>query len=160
MIPGFEIPESRLLITESRRVWWLARLTATKGHEQKFLKECEILARELGAETCHVFPSQVRAGKFITTTSSPGFPDLWCLWPGYLVVLELKRDRKTKGQKARYEVQQRWINGLQGIGAGVEAFFAYPEISEEVLTLLIDAATQSRRLTLLRNPVNEGEPNG
>lgn len=84
----------------------------------------------------HVERAQVKGGRWITNTSSPGVPDLWLLRPstGQLVVLEVKAQRdKTKPE--RRAQQRKWVHGLQQV-AGVEAYEVRPSDASEVLLLL------------------------
>lgn len=84
----------------------------------------------------HVERSQVKGGRWITNTSSPGVPDLWLLRPstGQLVVLEVKAQRdKTKPE--RRAQQRAWVHGLQQV-AGVEAYEVRPSDASELLLLL------------------------
>jgi len=80
----------------------------------------------------HVLRSQVKGGRWVTNTSSPGVPDLWLLRPstGQLVVLEVKAwDGKPSDE------QKRWVAGLQRV-PGVEAYIVGPADAEAVLRLL------------------------
>lgn len=84
----------------------------------------------------HVERSQVKGGRWVTNTSSPGVPDLWLLRPstGQLVVLEVKRQRDSTRPERAAE-QARWIGGLQTV-PGVEAYVVRPSDATEVLHLL------------------------
>lgn len=84
----------------------------------------------------HVERSQVKGGRWITNTSTPGVPDLWLLRPstGQLVVLEVKRQRDKTDPKRAAE-QAAWIAGLQLV-PGVEAYVVRPSDANEVLHLL------------------------
>ena len=89
-------------------------------------------ATERGWEVCHHRPAMVR-GRWITNTSSPGFPDLTLLRAstGQLVFLELKRERGSKMKPGQAE----WIAGLQQV-PGVEAYIVKPSDAADVLELL------------------------
>jgi hypothetical protein len=80
----------------------------------------------------HVLRSQVKGGRWVTNTSTPGVPDLWLLRPstGQLVVLEVK----AQAGRTRPE-QKRWIAGLQKV-PGVEAYVVAPRDAPAVLRLL------------------------
>jgi hypothetical protein len=80
----------------------------------------------------HVQRAQVKGGRWVTNTSTPGVPDLWLLRPatGQLVVLELKAQRGRATPE-----QQAWVAGLQQV-PGVEAFIVRPSDAPELLHLL------------------------
>lgn len=84
----------------------------------------------------HVERAQVKGGRWITNTSSPGVPDLWLLRPstGQLVVLEVKAQRDKTNPERRAQ-QRKWLHGLQQV-AGVEAYEVRPSDASEVLLLL------------------------
>jgi hypothetical protein len=88
-----------------------------KVSEKKWQDRIEKRARELGALTCHVYPARQIGGRWFTPTSDAGFPDLWCLWPGRLLVFECKKeDAPPSAFKPR---QKAWIKRLQSVdGAG------------------------------------------
>jgi hypothetical protein len=101
-------------VTEAQFQAWVVRRARERGWQQQF----------------HVLRAQVKDGRWLTSTSTPGVPDLWLLRPPQLVVLELKR----WGGKATPE-QAKWIAGLQKV-PGIEAFVVSPEHAEDVLDLL------------------------
>lgn len=101
-------------VTEAQFQAWVVRRARERGWQQQF----------------HVLRSQVKDGRWMTNTSTPGVPDLWLLRPPQLVVFELKR----WGGKAT-EDQAKWIAGLQKV-PGIEAYVVSPEHAEDVLDLL------------------------
>lgn len=67
---------------------------------------------------CHVFPTRGRDGRWLTGTSgSPGFPDLWLVRDGRLLVLELKA---AKGRDR--DGQAEWIHALDQVPGCTAAF--------------------------------------
>lgn len=103
------------------------------GETTDLLPTVTKVAEANGWRVCHVFPSRGRDGRWLTSTSSPGFPDVWMVRPGQLVVLELK------GRKGRPEDgQAEWIADLDSV-AGVTARFAGPDDWPAVQRLLSTA---------------------
>jgi hypothetical protein len=106
----------------------LARLT-----EKQWQTRVDRYARDRGWLTCHVFPGQVAAGRFITTTSAPGFPDWWAVRDGRLLVLEFKTEGAPPSTiKAE---QKRWVKALQEV-PGVRAYVVRPSDWPRVQRLL------------------------
>ncbi len=105
-----------------------ARLPAREISEKQFQAWVVNRARERGwTRQFHVLRAQVQ-GRWLTSTSTPGVPDLWLLRPPQLVVLEVK----SWGGKATPE-QIKWIAGLQRV-PGIEAFVVSPADAAEVRT--------------------------
>lgn len=119
-------------------------------------------ARALGALTNHVYPAKMIGGKFITTTSHAGFPDLWCLFPtGRLCVFECKReDAPPSAVKA---AQRQWIAWLQR-NPGIDAYVVRPSDWGHVERILERAAQPSAERTKLSGLTitndNPGERDG
>lgn len=107
-------------LTEDQYQAWIVERATTAGWVLQF----------------HVERAQVKGGRWITNTSTPGVPDLWLLRPttGQLVVLEVKRQRDGTSAQRRAE-QARWVAGLQQV-PGVEAYVVRPSDATEVLHLL------------------------
>lgn len=95
-------------------------------YQERIVKEAE----DHGWLVCHVRRSLVN-GRWLTNTSSPGFPDLVLVKPPLVVFLELKRSRKERPTPA----QVQWISAIQQCST-VEAYVASPEDLVEVLALL------------------------
>ena len=100
------------------------------GETSHLLPAVEKCAEAHGWRVCHVYPARGRDGRWITATSSPGFPDVWMLRPGRLVVLELK----SRGGRRPVE-QREWIAELATV-PGVAAAFAGPDDWPAVARLL------------------------
>ncbi len=113
----------------------LARLT-----EREYQKRIEDLAKRLGYLVNHVNKATVAAGRFITPTSHAGFPDLWLVRDGRLIVLEVKSE--SAAPSAIKPAQKEWIRRLQTV-AGVEAYVVRPSDWPHVEQLL----TEHRRST-------------
>lgn len=112
--------------------------------ERQYQNRIESLAHQLGFETCHVNRGQVANGRFITPTSSKGFPDLWCVGHGWLLVFEVK---KEDAPPAKFKPEQRtWIRLLQQV-PGVEAYMVRPSDWGHVEQLLREAAATTRART-------------
>lgn len=106
----------------------LARLT-----ERDYQKRIEELAKRLGYLCNHVNKATVAGGRFITPTSHAGFPDLWLVRDGRLIVLEVKRESARPSEIK--EAQKEWIRRLQTV-AGVEAYVVRPSDWPHVEALL------------------------
>lgn len=106
--------------TELEYQAWIVREALARGWVQQF----------------HVERSQVKGGRWITNTSTPGVPDLWLLRAAtrQLVVLEVKRERDTTPPERRLQ-QAAWIAGLQQV-PGVDAYIVKPSDAAAVLDLL------------------------
>lgn len=113
----------------------LARIT-----ERDYQKRIEELAKRLGYLVNHVNKATVAGGRFITPTSHAGFPDLWLLRDGRLIVLEIKRESARPSEIK--PAQKEWIRRLQTV-AGVEAYVVRPSDWPHVEQLL----TEHRRPT-------------
>ena len=60
----------------------------------------------------HVFRSQMKDGRWRTTTTAKGFPDLQAVKPGFILVIEVKAD------KGRFEPgQEKWLAMFHDAGA-------------------------------------------
>lgn len=101
--------------------------------EKAYQRRIEVHARHRGWLTCHVRRAIVANGRFITPTSDAGFPDLWCLRAGQLVVFEVKREDAPAS--AVKPAQRKWLTRLATV-AGVEAFVVRPSDWGEVEALL------------------------
>lgn len=113
--------------------------------ELDWQRRIERYARDAGALTCHVRRARMVSGNWITPTSDAGFPDLWCLFPGRLLVFECKReDAPPSSFKAR---QREWIRRLQLV-PGARAYMVRPSDWPHVQRLIQTAAT----------PPTEGDP--
>lgn len=100
------------------------------GETSELLPVVVACAEAHGWRVCHVYPARGRDGRWITATSSPGFPDVWIVRPGRLVVYELK------SRNGRVEPGQReWIADLDSV-AGVTAAFAGPDDWPDLARLL------------------------
>jgi hypothetical protein len=121
------VPKSKA----DRLVEQAERLPARQLTEKQFQTWIERRARERGwVRQFHVLRAQVKDGRWLTSTSTPGVPDLWLLRPPRLVVFECKRwgGKPTDDQKA-------WIAGLQKV-PGIDAYVVDPSHADEVLDLL------------------------
>lgn len=87
-------------------------------------------ARVLGWRDAHVEPGQVKGGKWMVGTA-PGFPDLWLVRDGVLLVFELKRETGELRPG-----QQEWIDALDAV-PGVTARIVRPRDVEAVIDLLL-----------------------
>jgi hypothetical protein len=102
--------------------------------EAQFQAEVMRVAVEHGWRTMHV--GRARVGrKWVTPTSTNGWPDLTLLRPPQLVCLELKRVGGTVRPG-----QREWIEALQQV-PGVEAYIVGPEDAHEVWHLLASRPT-------------------
>lgn len=99
--------------------------------EKKYQRQIVDEAKRRGWEfRCHVSPASMANGRWITPTSDPGFPDVWLVRPGRMVVFEIKT------QLGRVHPRQEdWIRVLQTI-PGVEAYLVRPSDWPEVRALL------------------------
>jgi hypothetical protein len=114
----------------------LAKLT-----EREYQRRIEQRAKKLGYLCNHVNKATVAGGRFITPTSHAGFPDLWLLCPGTLIVFEVKREAAPPSEVK--EAQKEWIRLLQSV-AGVEAYVVRPSDWPHVETLLLEGAANAR----------------
>lgn len=103
--------------------------------ERDYQKRIETLAKHLGYLVNHVNKATVAGGRFITPTSHAGFPDLWLLREGRLVVLEVKSE--SAAPSAVKAAQKEWIRLLQSV-AGVEAYVVRPSDWPHVEALLTE----------------------
>lgn len=72
-------------------------------------------------------------GRWVTNTSSKGYPDLHAVRPPWCIFLELKA--------VRHDVkpgQRKWVRLLQRCGGNVAAFFATPRDAAHVVALISD----------------------
>lgn len=119
-----------MTVRDERLARQAAKLPARDLTEKQFQSWIVVRARERGwKRQFHVLRSQVQ-GRWVTSTSTPGVPDVWLLRPPRLVVLEVKswRGRPTPEQL-------EWIGGLQQV-PGVDAFIVSPNDAQDVLDLL------------------------
>lgn len=100
------------------------------GSEAAFLKKTMLLFRAFGWRCSHAWQRPAK-GRFVTPTN-PGFPDLVCLRPPVLVVLELKSLSGVATPEQRI-----WINGFQSV-PGVEAFVVNPADWPQIVNLARD----------------------
>lgn len=91
------------------------------GETSELLPVVAACAEAHGWRVCHVYPSRGRDGRWITATSSPGFPDVWMVRAGRMIVLELKSREGRPGPG-----QREWISDLDSV-PGVDAAFAGPD---------------------------------
>lgn len=112
----------------------LPALDVTEDQYQAWI--CERATEAGWALQFHVERAQVKGGRWVTNTSTPGVPDLWLLRPttGQLVVLEVKRQRDQTSAERRAQ-QAAWVSGLQRV-PGVEAYVVRPSDARDVLDLL------------------------
>lgn len=106
----------------------LAKIT-----ERDYQKRIESTAKRLGYLCNHVNKATVAGGRFITPTSHAGFPDLWLVGHGRLIVLEVKRESARPSEVK--EAQKEWIHRLQQV-PGVEAYVVRPSDWPHVEVLL------------------------
>lgn len=111
------------------------------GETSHLLPVVERCAEAHGWRVCHVYPARGRDGRWITATSSPGFPDVWMVRPGQLLVYELKSRGGRPGPG-----QREWIADLATV-PGVTATFAGPDDWPAV-----QAALQAPTLDAERQP--------
>lgn len=105
------------------------------GETVDLLPLVEKTAEAHGWRVCHVYPSRGRDGRWVTSTSSPGFPDVWLVRTGRLVVLELKsRDGRPRPG------QPEWIADLATV-PGVISRFAGPDDWPAVQAILTEPVT-------------------
>lgn len=101
--------------------------------ERDYQRRIEALAKRLGYLCNHVNKATVAGGRFITPTSHAGFPDLWLLREGRLIVFEVKSE--SAAPSAVKAAQKEWIRLLQSV-AGVEAYVVRPSDWPHVEALL------------------------
>jgi hypothetical protein len=104
----------------------MLRAVTEKALQQMIVSRASVL----GWRHAHVEPGQVKGGRWITGTAA-GFPDLWLVRDGRLLVFEIKRERGTLRPG-----QQEWIDALDAV-PGVTARIVRPSDIEAVIDLLL-----------------------
>lgn len=106
-----------------------------KISERDYQRRIEQRAGRLGYLVNHVNKATVAAGRFITPTSHAGFPDLWIVGYGRLIVLEVKSE--SAPPSAIKAAQKDWIRRLQQVD-GVEAYVVRPSEWPHVEEILLE----------------------
>lgn len=110
------------------------------GENTELLPLVLATAEANGWLTCHVYPAKAgRNGAWMTPTSARGFPDVWILRRGQLVVFELKA-RKGRPEDGQAE----WIETLDTV-PGVTARFAGPDDWPALQAILTDPLDPARQ---------------
>src|SRR5512136_295471 len=99
--------------------------------EDDTLGEIRQVAETIGYLTFHVYDSR---------RCPPGFPDLWILGFGKLIVLELKAGRNTTSKD-----QDRWLAELRAAGVDARVYHVTEWRSRKLADELREAARRWRR---------------
>lgn len=105
--------------------------------EDTTLGEIRQVAEAIGYLTFHVYDSR---------RCPPGFPDLWILGFGKLLVLELKAGRNTTTPS-----QDRWLTGLRAAGVDARVYHVSEWKGRGLATELIEAKARWKRQGATRN---------
>lgn len=133
----FDVGPASRVMSAADRERWRRLLRATRGSEKAFQRVLVKFMRSRGWHVTHNYTTKIN-GQWITSTSSPGVPDLMAVRADRLVFLELKKNAREK-RLGRKPTQQRWVDELAIVGAanpGVEAFFCSPEDAAVLIEML------------------------